>query len=266
MRAAWAILVRDFRGAWSYRFSFLVQNVSIIFTLVSLKFVATLFGGSTPRALEQYGGDYFSFALVGAGISVLSYPAVKTFAGAIRSAQVTGTLEVMLATRTSPAVLVLSSGIYPILSACLQLVLMAVVGGVVLGAGYQLANLGLVILVLIMTIASLTGIGLMSAAFVVAFKQQEPFSGALIAASLMISGILYPTSVLPPWLGDLAPLLPITHAIALTRGLLLEGAAVPSQAVHFAALAAYCLLLPAGLALLDAAIRWAKQTGSLAHY
>jgi ABC-type polysaccharide/polyol phosphate export permease len=120
--------------------------------------------------------------------------------------------------------------------------------------------------VLLLTIITLTGIGLLSSAFVIAFKQQEPFTSALLAASFLLSGILYPTSVLPSALAYLAPLLPMTHAVALSRGLLIEGASVESLALHFLALAAFGLLLPVGIAALSLAFTYAKRSGSLAHY
>jgi hypothetical protein len=44
-------------------------------------------------------------------------------------------------------------------------------------------------LVLLMTMAALAGFGLMSAGFVVVFKQNEPFTGALVALSFLLSGI-----------------------------------------------------------------------------
>jgi ABC-2 type transport system permease protein len=261
-----AFVLRDFRVAWSYRFSFFVQNASMLFSLVSLKFVSDLFGRSGSSVLSDYGGDYFAFALLGLGVSLLSYPAVKAFTGGVRAAQVTGTFEAMLTTRAHPALIVLGAGIYPILIVLCQFVLLVGAGGLVFGADYQFANLGLVLVVLVMTIVALAGIGLMSASFTIAFKQSEPFSGALLALSLMISGILYPTSVLPSWLRVFAPMLPVTHAIELTRGLFISGAHVDALVAHFLALAAFCLLLPAGMVTLSLAIGWAKRTGSLAHY
>jgi ABC-2 type transport system permease protein len=266
MRMAWGFLVRDLRSAWSYRFSFVVQSVSLLFSLVSLRFLSDLFGDSVPTGLATYGGDYFGFALVGAALSLLSYPMVKSFAGAVRSAQVTGTFEAMLTTRANGVGVVLCSGIFPIVIACLQAVLAVAVGALLLGARLHVSHLALALLVLPMTATCLAGVGLMSAAFAIAFKQSEPFSGAMLAGSFLIGGILYPTSVLPAWLAALAQLLPITHAAALSRALLLDGAYTSAVAVHFLALGGFCLLFPAGVVLLSAAIRYAKRAGTLAHY
>ncbi len=266
MTAAAAYFHRDFRVAWSYRFSFFVQNVSMIFSLVTLRLIADLFGSQQVDALAPYGGDYFSFVLLGVGLSFLAYPVLQSFPDAVRGAQTTGTLEAMLLTRTSPALIIACGGLYPILIAVLQLITFVSIGALVLGAQVELANLGLVFLVLALTMATLAGIGLFSAAFVIVFKQKDHFSTGFLAIAFLMSGVMYPTSVLPGWIEPLAPLIPITHTLELARQLLLESADGSSIAFHFAALGAFSLLLPIGLAVLAYAVRVAKRAGSLAQY
>jgi len=266
MRVLAAFFVRDLRVAWSYRLSFLTQNVALLTSLLSLKFVANLLDGSSPSALAPYGGDYFAFALLGMSISFLSYPTVKSFASAVRNAQIAGTFEAMLTTRTSPGLIVLSGGAYQMTLAVGQLVALLVLGALVFRMHLRLDHLLLVVLVLVMTFAALAGIGLLSAAFTIAFKQTEPFSGALVAASLLVSGIIYPTSVLPGWLEAISPLIPLTHSVELARQLMLPNASTVSLGVHFGALALFCLFFPLGLYSLRLAVDYARRAGSLAQY
>lgn len=266
LRLALAFVRRDLRIAWSYRFSFVMQYAGMLFSLVGLKFTSSLFAGVAPAALREYGDDYFSFALIGLSLSLLAQPAIKSFAQGVRAAQTNGTFEAMLAGRAGPTGIILCSGIFGLLTTCLQVLLTVVVGAVAFGADLRLTNLGAMLLIMAMTLVTLTGIGLMSTAFVIVFKQAEPFTGAFLAASLMLSGIIYPTSVLPAWMERLAPLLPLTHSLALARALLIDGAGQESLAGHALALVAFCLLFPLGLALLSVALRTAKRTGSIGHY
>jgi ABC-2 type transport system permease protein len=266
MSLLWAFLLKDIRVAWSYRFSFMVQCLSLMFSLTSIRFLSDLVEDGTAEKLSAYGGDYFSFALIGIALSMISFPVVKSFAAGVRSAQTTGTLEAMLTMNCSSAMVVIGVGIFPVLQACLQVVLILLAAAVALGADLHVINIAPAALVLLMTIAALMGIGLASAAFVLAFKQNEPFSGALLAMSFLISGVLYPTSVLPNWLAPLAPLLPTTHALDLSRGLLVGDVPVNEMLGHLAALAGFCLTLPIGLVLLAAALRHAKRNGSISHY
>lgn len=266
MLATNAFVMRDLKVAWSYRFSFFMQNASLIFSLISLRFVSDLLGESQPQSLSKYGGDYFSFVLIGMAVSLLAYPITKSFAGAVRANQVTGTFEAMLTTQTSGLTVVISSGLYPVLIATAQLVFMLVVGAIVLGASFSAGHLLLVAMVLAMTIAVLVGIGLLSAAFAIAFQQNEPLTAAFLAASLLASGIMYPTSVLPSWIAPLAPLLPLTHSVELARLLMLQGATMSQIGVHFAALAAFCGLLPLGILALKFSMAYARRSGTLSQY
>ena len=266
MNAAWAFFLRDLRVAWSYRFSFFFQNASLLFSVLTLRFVSDLLDGSQVQSLQQYGGDYFSFVLIGAGISLLAYPVTKSFAGGVRAAQVTGTFEAMLTTRVSGAAIVVNSALYPVTVACVQLTLMWVIGVALFGAHLDLVQVPLALVVVAMTVAVLTGIGLLSAAFTIAFKQNEPLTTAFIAASLLVSGIMYPVAVLPSWLRIFSPLLPLTHAADLTRFVFLNGADRSNAAIHFAALGAFCLVLPLGIWALSASINYARRTGSLSQY
>ncbi|MGE0600108.1 MAG: ABC transporter permease [Dehalococcoidia bacterium] len=266
LNIARAFFMRDLRVAWSYRFAFFFQNASLLFSVLTLRFVSDLLGKNSPAALEAYGGDYFSFVLLGAGLSLLAYPVTKSFASAVRAAQVTGTFEAMLTTRASGATIVVCSSLYSLTVACVQLALMWVIGGVVFGADLRLIQLPLVALVVAMTVAVLAGVGLLSAAFVIAFKQNEPFTSAFVAGSLLISGIMYPTSVLPHWMELLSPLLPLTHAAELTRFIFLNGADSSQAGLHLAALAGFCVLLPIGIFALNISLDFARRTGSLSQY
>lgn len=265
MSTTGAVLVRDVRLAWSYRFSFFFKHFGIVFSLVSTRFVADIVGDG-GGSLDPYGGDYFSFALLGMAVQLMAHPALTVFRAAVRSAQITGTFEAMLATRAHPAGVILASGLYELLTVFVRLIIMVLIVGILLGAELELANLGQVVVVLAMTLAAFAGIGLLSTAFTIAFKQTEPFTITLLSLSAVVSGVLYPTSVLPDWLERIAPLLPLTHALEVTRGLFIEGASPDSLGVSFAALAGFALLLPVGLFVLMRSIEWAKRTGSLAHY
>ena len=268
MNAAAAFFMRDLRVAWSYRFSFFFQNTSLLFSVLTLRFVSRLCS-TVPQveSLQKYGGDYFSFVLIGAGISLLAYPVTKSFAGGVRAAQITGTFEAMLTTNVSGAAIVINSALYfpAVTVACLQLTLMWALGAALFGAHLDLVQLPLALVVVFMTVAILTGIGLLSAAFTIAFKQSEPVTTAFIAGSLLVSGIMYPVTVLPSWLQPLSPLLPLTHAADLTRYLFLTDDR-SHLAGHFAALDVFCLLLPLGIGTLSYSLNYARRTGSLSQY
>ena len=89
------------------------------------------------------------------------------------------------------------------------------------------------------------------------------FNKPLFSASRRNSSALVSS---PPPKPVRSPLLPMTHALEVARGLLLADAGVAHLELRFAALAAFSLLLPVGLWTLGWSVRWARRTGSLAYY
>ena len=261
-----AFFVRDLRVAVTYRVSFIESFVGMLFGLVSMLFISDLINQGSPKDLAPYGDDYFGFALVGVAFALFVQVVAGQFAGIVRSAQVMGTLEVMLSSRTSLPAFLGYSSLYGFAYAMLRLVVALTVGALFLGANLHFDDAAIALLAFVLTVATFAGIGIFAAAFVVWFKQPEPITAGLTTLSLLVSGVLYPTTVLPGWLQSLAPLLPLTHTMEALRGALLEGASDVSIMGHVAALAGFSLLLPLSLVAFELAVRQAKAAGSLAHY
>jgi len=261
-----AFFRRDLRIAVGYRVSFVESMVTLVLGLISIVFVSRLVNQGAPADLAPFGGDYFGYALIGVAFVLFVQSVSGQFASMVRGAQVTGTLEVLLSSRTSLPAFLGYSSLYGMAYALLRLVLALAVGAAFLGADLRADDAALALLVVVLTVATFAGIGIFAAAFVVWFKQPEPITAALTTASLMVSGVLYPTTVLPNWLESLAPLFPLTHTMSALRGALLEGASGVSSATDVVALAGFAVLLPLSLVAFELAVRQAKAAGSLSHY
>jgi ABC-2 type transport system permease protein len=86
----------------------------------------------------------------------------------------------------------------------------------------------------------------------------------IIALLLLISGVYYPVSVLPPWMQTLSLISPATYVLEGVRAGLLEGATVEmvwSQLWPLLIIGA--VTLPVGLKIFNWAERYAKRTGKL---
>ena len=64
LRCAGAFIARDVRAELSYRLAFLLQIGGLAWMLVLFWFAARMIGDDVP-ALQRYGGNYFSFILLG---------------------------------------------------------------------------------------------------------------------------------------------------------------------------------------------------------
>jgi ABC-2 type transport system permease protein len=86
----------------------------------------------------------------------------------------------------------------------------------------------------------------------------------IIALLLLISGVYYPVSVLPPWMQTLSLISPATYVLEGVRAGLLEGATVPQVWTQiWPLLIIGAVTLPLGLKIFNWAERYAKRTGKL---
>jgi ABC-2 type transport system permease protein len=147
-----AFFLRDLRAAVTYRVSFIESFFGMVFGLVSMLFVSDLINQGSPDDLAAYGGDYFGFALVGVSFALFAQVVAGQFAGVVRSAQVTGTLEVMLSSRTSLPGFLGYSSLYGFAYAVLRLVVALTIGALFLGANLQVTDAALTTVVFVLTV------------------------------------------------------------------------------------------------------------------
>ncbi len=258
---------RDFLVQISYRFRFFMGFGGIFLTVFMFFFVSKIFQSGISVSLARYGNDYFSFVLLGMCVSTFVSTGLQSLSQEVRGAQMQGTLEILLATPTSPNVVLFGNSLWSFASSfVLSLIYLALT--VVIGKiGVSLIAIGLVLLVLFLTFICFLSLGMVSAAFILLFKQGNPVNVAFGMSSYFLGGIIFPIEVLPVPLQKLSQLLPITHAATAIREILL----VPNGQGHWLAtigyLACFALVLfPCGLASLRAAVFRAKKEGSLVQF
>ena len=116
-------------------------------------------------------------------------------------------------------------------------------------------------------LAAFVGLGLLAAAGTMMVRRTNPVAIVLGTLSVLLSGVVYPVSVLPDWLQAVGKLLPLTHALAVLRGALLRGSTLAELQGSLQALAGFAVVLGAlGAVLFVAAFRRARVDGSLTHY
>ena len=109
------------------------------------------------------------------------------------------------------------------------------------------------------------GLGIASAVFPLLWTEKGLQMAYIVqAVVLLVSGVYYPTTVLPGWLQPLAVLSPATYVIEGMRRALLDGAGLPALwPLVWPALVVGLLSIPLGLRAFVAAERHAKRTGRL---
>lgn len=207
---------------------------------------------------------YFAFASVGIILTVVLQSATTGLARRIREEQLTGTLEVLVMQPMTPVQLALGLTGFPFLFGVLRGALYVVFAGTLLGLELRGADLLGFVLVLAATAVALSGIGVALGAVVLVFKQGEALAVVLTFGFTLLSGSLFPRSLLPSWLGTVGDLLPTRFAIDGLRDALFGGGGWHGDLVALVITAV--VLLPFSIWLFSLLLGVVKRAGSLSQY
>lgn len=263
MRELRAMFVRDARIALSFPFRFWIQWLGVLVSVASFYFVSQLVPASARLGVSGHRATYFSYVIVNVAFVGFQSTALAAFANSIRGDQLYGTLEAILATPARLAQLVLSAGAWPFALTLVQVALtlaLASLAGLDLGHADPVATL----VFLALTLATMSSIGVLSAAAVMLFKQPGPTDLLVGGAASLLGGVLFPIALLPLPLRVLSWLMPITHALNGLRGALAGAHLAALAADGLWLTAATAVLLPLSLVVFAYAVARAKFDGTLA--
>lgn len=267
MKKPIAFLKRDLLIEASYRFAFILQLVSAVFSVASYYFLARFIGSSVISGLDVYGGDYFAFVLIGVALHDYFATSLDAFSRSIRESQLVGTLEALISTQTSLPTVILSSAAYPLLWTSFSVALYLALGVGLFGVRLSHGNWFAAALTLILAVVVFSALGILSASFTMVFKRGSVIAWLFGGLSWLLGGVLYPVTVLPEWLQRVSALLPITYAIEGMRSALLRAAPWSELWPSLGPLLLFALaILPLSLLSFQYATRRARIAGTLAQY
>jgi ABC-2 type transport system permease protein len=267
MKLAWAFFKRDALIAISYHTAFAVQLLGNIVILGVFYFVGRTLAGAEIPALARYGGSYLAFLLIGVALTDCVGVSLTSFAKQIREGQLTGSLEATLMSPLPLPVILLLSSLWAYSFSAFRFLLYLALGTALYGVDLGHANLKAALLLFALTVLCFAGIGMLWASVVMVIKQGDPIITVGGFAVVLLSGVLFPSSVLPGWLQKAAALVPLTHSLEGMRLALLNGYGVRELGGIVGLLCVFAVVcLASGLIAFSWSVSLAKRTGSLAHY
>jgi ABC-2 type transport system permease protein len=258
---------RDLLVAWSYRFSFISDVVSLAgFTLI-FYFIGLMVDSDRLPVYDGTRVTYLEFAIIGIALGMVMQLALERVAQAIRGEQLMGTLETMLLTPTSLPTIQLGSVMFDLLYVPLRTGVFLLATSLAFGLHLDPSGIGPALLVLVAFIPFMWGIGVAGAGMILTFRRG---AGLLMAGMLvlaLLSGVYFPSDLLPGWLTAPAAANPVAIAIEAIRDALLGGAGW-GDALKAAALLVpmSCASLAAGFALFRLALRRERRLGTVGLY
>ncbi|MDW3217472.1 MAG: ABC transporter permease [Acidimicrobiales bacterium] len=260
-----AVFRKELTTLTSYRVAMVLRLVNIGYFAVSFYFIAELVGDA--ESLQGFSGGYFEFALVGSIVASWADVGISSFAEQISEEQNEGTLEAILVTPTPIWTVMTASHFVAIIFVVAETVLLVGVGLALFGAGIPVLAMVTAVPVLLLTTLSFIPIGILAAAFIVLVKRGDPITGPGHQLTLLLSGALYPLSVLPGWLEVVTKLVPATYGVRATRSLVQTDAAYTETLDEMAVLIAFAAIaLPISLAVFRRAVTVARRAGTLGTY
>jgi ABC-2 type transport system permease protein len=262
-----AFVLRDLALQMSYRLNFFLSLLSIFITTAGFRFFADLVGGEKAEAaLNRYGADYFSYAIIGLAVSLYFFTGFSSLANAIRSEQTQGTLEALLLTPINVPTLIAASSAYDFVWASFTSIVYLAASWLFVGLKLQ-GSFPLALLFLVLTTGCFATLGILSASFVMVFKRGDPIGFLVGSSSFFLGGVFYPTQMLPGFLQPISAILPMTHGLDAMRLILLKGYGISQVWPELRALLTFAAIaLPISLTVFQFALRQAKRDGSLIQY
>ena len=267
MHKVLAFFRRDLLVMASYRFRLFLDLGYFVAIIFFLFFVGKTFQGSFSEYLSRYGNDYFAFALLGMSVSVFVSTGLSSLSEEIQTAQVQGTLENLLMTPTSPILILFGSSLWSFVESFITCLVYIGAAMLILGIAVTPARVLLVFAILGLTFSCFLSLGMISAAFIMVFKQGNPINMIFGTSSYFLGGLLFPVEVLPLPLQRVSFFLPMTQAATAVREALL----VPSGQAQWQSSIMYLALFslvfgPLGIYCLKKSIARAKKDGSLVQF
>jgi len=182
--------------------------------VIAFYFIAKLLGGeAVSKHLAKYGGDYFSFAIIGIALYGYYNVGFTSFVRSLRTAQTTGTLEAMLSSPSEISTIIICSSLWDYLMATFRILVFLIAGSLLIDSSLGQGNYLVALLTLILTIISASALGVLAASFIMVLKRGDPVTWVFKSLASLLGGVYFPITVLPDWMQLLSRLLPATYAL-----------------------------------------------------
>ena len=255
-----AFLVRDLKISWTYKFNLLIQVVGLIFVLI------VAFFSLKEGAFNQSNLNYIHFFLNLVSIDFM-LSAISVFSREVRTAQIAGTFEAMLLTKTSFFTIIFSSYARTLTRCIARAIFYFLICKLFFYAEINFFDISFIIGTLIYNSIPFIGIGLISVSFIVAFKVGDISTFFISLLAIFFSGIFFPISSLPNFLQSFGYINPLKVGLETTKILIQDNFVFLDLFPYLTVtLIEIILFLPIGIILLNYGFRLAKKNGNLSFY
>jgi ABC-2 type transport system permease protein len=255
LKASYAFVERNFfltRRYWGWEVAFLVYSVA---GALSISLIGAEVGDRTLIFSLIIGATFWNYLSV-----VFSW-----IAETIAVERWEGTLEYTMMAPVRRSTHLLGSTAYALVYGVVHTAAVLVVLTLFFGLDLAHANLATAGIFMLLGSFSFVGIGMMAAILPLLYVERgAQMTFVLQSVLLLLSGVYYSISVLPPWMQALSHLSPATYVLEGVRAGLIEGVSIDALWGDVWPLVVMgVVLIPLGIRAFGRAERYAKRTGKL---
>ncbi|MFH0816549.1 MAG: ABC transporter permease [Methanobacteriota archaeon] len=256
-----------------FKTSFFFSIVAMFVSITTFYYFGQVFGDATAVAVEDYGGNYFSYVLIGLAFNQFAVTSLSTYLATVQNIYWSNWLELILTAPMRLKTYFVAAMSWAYTYSTILIAFYFIIGVGIFGAAIAFPpGWYVIILILFLTVLSISGIGLMAASTFMLLNakgQVEPISWFVGTVSALVCGVYYPPELLPPSIHAISYIFPHTYALEGLREILLNGKGLmdPSIQMIILILAIFSMiLLPLGMAMFKSGIKKAEKDGTLARW
>lgn len=251
---------------FTYKFAMVFNYAQMVMNLFLFVLFAEMFGERMLPMLEQFGGDYIQYILVGSIGWGYIWSAMGAASSSIQQEMMRGTFEPIFLTPTSPFVIVMAYTVWGLFMGTISMGVFLTVGLLVFDVVLS-GNALMAIVLMGLSVLMMIGFGLMVAGLNVFLKQVGSIVSVVQGVAMFLCGVYFPLEVLPDAIRPVGRFLPMYYSITGLRMTLSDQATMEDIMWYF-----WLLLVMAAIALVvgtfffKKGLNRARREGTLAYY
>jgi ABC-2 type transport system permease protein len=259
-RASYAFVERNInltKRYWGWEIAFLVYSAA---SSMSIMFIGKAQGGSAETT-----NDLILYLAIGTLVWSFLNSVFNNMAEMIAWERWEGTIEYTMMAPISRLTHMFGQSLFAIVYGIVRAALLLGVLALFFDINLRGANLTGALLTFIVGSISFVGFGIMAAVLPLLFPEKgEQMTFIISSILLLVSGVYYPTDVLPGWMQVLSHLSPATYVLDAMRGAILDGTGTVALLPKMLPMLLIGLItVPLGLYIFGYFERYAKRTGRL---
>ncbi|BFH73819.1 ABC transporter permease [Sulfurisphaera javensis] len=257
------IYLRGFKIWTSYKTQMILNVLSWVLPVFTYYFVGTSLGNSL---VERIGvTNYTAFFVIGLAFQGYVSSIITTISQRLRNEQLYGTIEYYVLSSGGVVSFLVYSAIWGFIINTINSVVTLSIG-FALGVKYNINILATAIIIFLLLLSTI-GFAMISAGFTMIVKQGNPIAFFFSTFTTLMSGTVFPVSILPLPVKLVSLALPLTWALNGLRLSMLNGEGVLQLLSIILILVLFdVILVPLGIGFYTYAFRRARKKGTLSEY